>query len=255
MSSDANINMHFYEFGKKMKIVAIMVILMIIPYAGNFLMLIGWIFAILALQNIQSANFGLKNTDLEEFRSKYYIALIFYIISSVVGIVGLFFPLNLLAFMLTMNFVSLIPAITISVITFILNFIGAIIEYSAWGKLEFFFNQNGSIFPPYLAKEATDGAHNLKNGALMYILFFLFVTILIGWIFRIIGYFKLAKLEQMMSQPGVVSQPQLTMTTTQAPTQAPTQVPSGAGKNFCPNCGAEVKGAGKFCGECGSPLE
>ena len=58
MSSDANINMHFYEFGKKMKIVAIMVILMIIPYAGNFLMLIGWIFAILALQNIQSANFG-----------------------------------------------------------------------------------------------------------------------------------------------------------------------------------------------------
>ena len=249
--------MDFYEFGKKMKIVAIMVILMIIPYAGSFLMLVGWIFAILALQNIQSANLKLNNTVLEEFRSKYYIALIFYIISSIVAIIGLFFPLNFFAFMYSMSyaslFASLIPAITILALTYLFDFIGAIIEYGAWGKLEFFLAQNGNIFPPYLAKEASDGAHNLKNGALMYILFFLIITLLIGWIFRIIGYFKLAKLEHIMSQPGVVSQPQPVMAPT--PTAAPTQVPSGTGKNFCPNCGAEIKGAGKFCGECGSPLE
>jgi uncharacterized membrane protein len=248
----SNINMDFYEFGKKMKIVAIMVILVIIPYVGNFLMLVGWIFALMSLQNIQNVNFNLKSPDLEEFRSKYYIALIFYIISSVVGIIGLFFPINFLAF-LSLNFTFLIPAITLFVLSFILSFIGAILEYSAWGKLEFFFNQNRSIFPPYLATESSNGAHNLKNGALMYILFFLIITLFIGWIFRIIGYFKLAKLEQMMSQPGVVSQPQPTITTTPAP--APTQAPGGTGKRYCPNCGAEVKGAGKFCGECGSPLE
>jgi uncharacterized membrane protein len=247
----SNINMDFYEFGKKMKIVAIMVILMIIPYAGSFLMLVGWIFAILALQNIQNANLKLNNTVLEEFRSKYYIALIFYIISSVVAIIGLFFPFNVLAFIYTMNYFTLIPAITLLALTYLFDFIGAIIEYGAWGKLEFFLTQNGNIFPPYLAKEASDGAHNLKNGALMYILFFLIVTILIGWIFRIIGYFKLAKLEHIMSQPGVVSQQQPVMAPT--PISAPT--PSGTGKNYCPNCGAEIKGAGKFCGECGSPLE
>jgi hypothetical protein len=247
----SNINMDFYEFGKKMKIVAIMVILMIIPYAGNFLMLIGWIFAIMALQNIQNANFNLKNTDLEEFRSKYYTALILYIISSVAGIIGLFFPINFLAFIYTMNFTSLIPSLAISGITLLLNFIGAIIEYSAWGKLEFFFTQNRNIFPPYLANEASDGAHNLKNGALMYILFFLIITMLIGWIFRIIGYFKIAKLEQIMSHPGVVSQPQPTMTTTPTPPSSS----SGTDKKYCPNCGAAIKGAGKFCGECGSPLE
>jgi len=253
----SNMNMDFYEFGKRMKIVAIMVILMIIPYVGSFLMIVGWIFAILALQNIQNANLKLNNTVLEEFRSKYYIALIFYIISSVTAIIGLFIPLNFLLFMYSMSyaslFASLLPAIIILALTYLFDFIGAIIEYGAWGKFELFLTQNGNIFPPYLAKEASDGARNLKNGALMYILFFLIITILIGWIFRIIGYFKLAKLEQIMAQPGVVSQQQPVMAP--MPTSEPAPAPSGTGKNFCPNCGAEIKGAGKFCGECGSPLE
>ena len=249
MSSD--VNMEFYEFGKKMKIVAILLILSIIPWIGSFLWIIGLIFVLQALQDIQNANFKLKNGSLEAFRSKYYTAIILNIIGSVSSIVTLFFPINYLAIIYGGYMGNFAINITFSLVAWLLNWIAAFLEYNAWGQMGFFLDQNRHLFPPYLATEASDGAKNLKNGALMNILFFLIVTVLIGYIFRIIGFFKLAKFEQIPSHPGVSTQP----TPISTPDIAPAPVTTQPGKSFCPNCGAAIKGAGKFCGECGSPLD
>jgi hypothetical protein len=62
---NVDIRNEFSEFGKKMKIVAIMTVLAIIPYLGIILSLIGFIFAIMALSDIRNANYKLKQSSLE----------------------------------------------------------------------------------------------------------------------------------------------------------------------------------------------
>ncbi|MHA1350173.1 MAG: hypothetical protein ACTSPZ_04960, partial [Promethearchaeota archaeon] len=67
----------------------------------------------------------------------------------------------------------------------------------AWRSLTDFFNQNRTLFPQHIVSEAAEGSDKLRSAALMNILSFLIITILIGWILQIIGYFKLAKLEEI----------------------------------------------------------
>ena len=248
MSTD--VTMDFVSFGQKMKIVGIMVILGILPFIGSYLSIIGFIFGLIALQDIKNANFKLNTNFLEDFRSKYLLAVIFGFIGAIVSAIGLFFPTDFMALMYG-DLSSLIPMFTFTFTGWVINLIAGILEMNAWGSFGMFFDQNRNLFPPYIATEASDGAKNLKTAALMYILSFLIITILIGWIMRIIGYFKLAKLEQIPAHPAVVTQPAPVSTPSLAPAPAATQ----SGNKFCPNCGAAIKGAGKFCGECGSPLE
>ena len=131
----------------------------------------------------------------------------------------------------------------ISGIGVVLGIIAAAIEMGAWSSFESFFRQNATMFPANISRESEEGSHYLRNSALMYILGFLLVTLLIGWIFQIIGYFKLAKLDKISSTPMTKPTAQPSSTT-----------PSSANVQYCPNCGADVTGAGKFCGACGSPL-
>ncbi len=119
----------------------------------------------------------------------------------------------------------------------------------AWRSLTDFFNQNRGLFPNYIASEASEGSDKLRTAALMYVLSFLIITILIGWILQIVGYFKLAKLEEIIRDTE----------TTQATPMPSTQpvslaAPTPSNVKFCPNCGATITGEGKFCGECGSSL-
>ena len=248
MSSD--VNMDFVSFGQKMKIVGIMVVLGILPFIGSYLSIVGFIFGLLALQDIKNANFKLNINFLEDYRSKYLLAVIFMIIGAIVSAIGLFFPVDFTQIIYG-NYSVLIPMLTFTFVGWVINLIAGILEMNAWGSLGMFFEQNRSLFPAYIATEASDGAKNLKTAALMYILSFLIITILIGWIMRIIGYFKLAKLEQIPAHPSVATQPAPVST----PTVAPAPTATEKANNFCPNCGAAIKGAGKFCGECGSSLE
>ncbi len=239
---NVDIKKEFSEFGKKMKIVAIMTLLSIIPYLGTILSFIGFIFAIMALSDIRSANYKLKQSSLENYRSKYSIAIVFRIISTVISGAGSFYSLGR---PFSFSILTLIPMI----ISFIINIIAGAIEMDAWRSLTDFFNQNRSLFPTHIALEASEGSDKLRTAALMNVLSFLIITILIGWILQIVGYFKLAKLEEII---------RYTETTPTTPVPSTQQVslaaPTPSNKKFCPNCGAKITGEGKFCGECGSSL-
>jgi len=118
----------------------------------------------------------------------------------------------------------------------------AVLEMKAWEILRSFFMENTNLFPPILHRDLVDGCNNLRISAMMYAVGFLIITMLVGIIFQIIGYFKLAKLKDL-------SGPYYYGTAAPAPTPVPvasTQVqPSFTGKSrFCSSCGAQVKGEG-----------
>jgi uncharacterized membrane protein len=239
---NVDIRDEFSEFGKKMKIVGIMIILSIIPYIGTILSLIGSIFAIMALSDIRDANYKLKQSSLENYHSKYSTAIVFRIIGMVISGAGSFYSLGKPFFF---SIWTIIPTI----ISFIISIIAAAIEMDAWRSLTDFFNQNRSLFPTHIALEASEGSDKLRTAALMNVLSFLIITILIGWILQIVGYFKLAKLEEIIRYTE-------TTPTTPVPSTQQTSLatPTPSNNIFCSNCGAKITGEGKFCGECGSSL-
>ena len=114
----------------------------------------------------------------------------------------------------------------------------------AWENMTVFFEQNKHLFPEMLAHDGIEASKNLRTAALMRALSFLVITLIIGWIFELIGYFKMAHLKNL----GIVgAQP----STQPAPIPAPATEPA---KKFCPNCGSPVTGQEKFCSSCGSEL-
>jgi hypothetical protein len=149
------------------------------------------------------------------------------------------------------------------VIGFILLISASVIEMKAWENLKIFFQQNKELVPDALRHEIIEGCDDLRTGALLYALGFLVITIVIGFIFQAIGYFKLAKLNtilyheqpksqldqyqvQYQQQPAQYSQP--------SPPKEEIKVKPIEGGNFCPNCGAKLSRKGKFCPLCGSEV-
>ena len=249
--SNIEVRSEFSEFGKKMKIVGIMTVLVIIPYVGSFLSFIGLIFGLMALGDIRNANNKLNQSSLENYRSKYISALVIRIISTAISAIGSFFTSNwILNFVVTFNLAALINGAIILLITFVLNIIAASIEMDAWRSLTDFFNQNRTLFPQHIAAEAAEGSDKLRSAALMNILSFLIITILIGWILQIIGYFKLAKLEEITRFSEATP-----ITAAQVEEVVPQPTTPTSKLNFCPNCGGKVSGDGKYCVECGSELK
>jgi len=240
----------FSEFGKKIKIVCVMTVLVIIPFVGNFLSLIGFIFGLMAIGDIRKANDKLNQSSLENYRSKYTKALIIRMIGVVVSIVGSFYLLsNSINLSFIYNFSVFLTNSIILFIGFVLNLIAGVNEMDAWRSLNDFFNQHRKLFPTYIVNEASEGSEKLRTAALMNILSFLIITILIGWILQIIGYIKLSKLERIT---GYATTPTTPPTSKAQPTSPSTPVPSGT--DFCSKCGARVAEEENFCPECGSKL-
>jgi uncharacterized membrane protein len=246
--SNMDVRNDFYEFGKNMQIVAICTVLSIVTGVTG---LIALIFIFIALGNIKNANLKLNNEYLEEFRSKYIRAFILRIVGTIVlvaGVIIMFFSV-----FMPMDITSFWIIISISVIFIptglIFEIISVVAEIKAWKNLKRFFEENKSMFPDNLYNELIDGCDKLETAALLNAFGFLIITAIIGFIYQIIGYFKLAKLNTLMLY-DVPKTSQIQVNLPESRVIGINEVAS----HFCPNCGTKLSGLGKFCPLCGSDI-
>ncbi len=250
--SSANINREFSEFGNKMLIIAILTIVSFvlgfaslissfIGFVGLFLNIGIFILFFIALGNIYEAGTELNNQNLLEFRSKLIISLILGLIGSFFFVVGIF------GLVIVFNAGAILAAIIVFalfiIIGIVLLIIATVFRIIAWSKLKTFFELNASLFPSNIAEDAKSGASLCKIGA---ILDATIILSFVGDILRIIGYFKLKSLKDLVGAPAVRPAP-----LPEAP--QPAASPKTAA-NFCPSCGSQIEPGVKYCTECGSEI-
>ncbi len=246
--TDSSIKKNFKDFGKNIEIVAFCTILSI---ATGFTGFIALIFFFIALGNIKKINLQLNNASLEEFRSKYIRGFISGIIGFIILVTGgvsiafyfIFMPFS------TFGWMMLSISIVILFAGLIFIFVGVASEIKAWKNLKVFFENNSKLFPSDLSSEMVDACDKLKKGTLLSAFGFLIIPGIIGFIFKVIGFFKLAKLNTLsdfdaLKEPVIVEQTYVPKAVSNAETSI----------NFCPNCGSRLSGKGKFCALCGSEI-
>lgn len=203
--SNPEVNREFSEFGGRMKSIAILTLISVVVgiftgvstsvgFVDAVIGFVVFILFILVLGDIKSAGVMLNNKNLLSFRSKI-------ITSFILGIIGMIiFTAGLVGIGITIFFIGsliLLPIpLTVLIIGIIFLLITAILQIQAWGSLESFFNNNATLFPQEIAKDARAGAKLCKIGAILDITVILFF---IGDILRVIGYFKLAALKDLES--------------------------------------------------------
>jgi len=133
----------------------------------------------------------------------------------------------------------IIPSTNISlIIGFVIMIIGSSVEVGAWNNLRLLIHHNKELFPETTHYETTANVERLRSGALLWALGFLFITIIIGWIFQLKGYFGLSK----FAKRGNIYK--INTRITQKP--QPVRV-----NDFCSMCGASVSKGASYCAECG----
>lgn len=267
--SSSNLEMNWIKFGKKLRAVGGLLILVIIPFIAFVALAIQLILIILLINDFNEIIRDQKSHYLEEFRTRYLVASIIKFAGAIilniacVMLVGLYifdFPTPFFPTPYFRPFLRFIPVITLFIIGFALMIAGSAVEMGAWDNLKKFIVENRETFPK-MGADAIDGIEKLRSGALLWVLGFLIVPIVIGWIFQLIGYFTLAKIAEwepvISKQPVLVSKPQPTYTSAPAPVATPTPAPVQELADlikFCPLCGAKLNKSGKYCGECGTQV-
>jgi len=242
--TDIKVLKEFKEYGSKMKLLAIFTIietfLMIPPISIIVLVL-----TLTGLKHIKNANKILNNSSLKTYYSKYKKAAIIRFITSFVILIWLIY------FGLAMNIDRLIIYIGFGLFTLIgliLKLSYGVIELKAWKKFIKFFEEMQD-FPR--ADKGIDASKSLKTAALMDELAIFAITIFIGWIYRIIGYFKLGNFKKVLE----FKEPKPTVEAT-FPQKKPIEREITQPKiSYCPFCGAEVELDAKICVNCGAPLK
>ena len=244
------------DFGKNMQNVAIFMLISLIPAVGPIALILYLVFMFNALKNIKRINYSLNDQTLELYRSKMISSItrgflaVFSLISGGIFIaIGVLLPLQ-------RSYITIVIGALLLLMAFILMISAFVTERNAWKNLNQFLKENEKMIPDLILRETVEGVENLETGALLYSLFMFGITIIIGFIFKIIGYFKLSKLSQIMIpfpvEPvnqvvQVVNQNQNSSSVVLAPENSDIV-------NFCPICGAKASQYGTYCAECGSKI-
>ena len=268
--SSSNLEMKWIKFGKNLRSIGGLLILIIIPYIAFVALIVQLILIIVLLNNINDINRELKNPFLDEFRSRYLAASIIKFIGAIILHLACVMLVGILSigFLIPPRtpfgpFIRFIPIIILFIVGFILMIIGSSIEIGAWDNLKMYIVENKESFQK-MGNKAIEGVENIRSGAMLWVLGFLIIPIVIGWIYQISGYFTLGDQIPVISiEPIRAVEPQHVYVS--APTHSPKYVSTLAPVstrvqdtedliNFCPLCGANVPDKGKYCGECGAPV-
>lgn len=245
-----NVKSNFTDFGKSFKVVAIMTIFetfVIIPVFN----LVSLIFILKALKSLTAANDTIQNEDLKVYISKFKTATILRFILSFIIIPATVIPsLNQGEF----RWIFFIPTTSLFLTMLIMRIIAGVIERNAWQRFrKFCVSQQKDYAYLYIGQNASD---KLENAALCEILSFLLIPIFIGWIFRLIGYFKLANYKDIPSGEGEQPKESESVQTSSQPSEKSqeTQEVRPEKGAYCPFCGDKIRKGATFCTSCGTKL-
>jgi uncharacterized membrane protein len=222
---------------------------------------IHFIMAMVSLKELKNLNRDVNNPYLNSFRSKYLTASVFKLIGALVihaGATMIYF--NNLGFSL-FYFYSYVGLISPSIITFVIGFvimiIGSSIEKGAWDNLKLFIYYNEDLLPKRIHYDTTAKIENLRSGALSWALGFLVITIAIGWILQLVGYFGLSSVADRLTRPEPIApstpryQPTVPATPHYQPPTPPQEEQPESDIQFCAMCGSKVEKGAIYCLNCG----
>ena len=138
----------FYEFGKKIRVIAIASVLSFIPPLAPVASIVALVFIFLALGVIRHVNYQLNNPNLGMFRSQYIRSMILIIIGFiflVVGGVSLAIHFLIPLYIPPLNTVLFPISISILIVGLILLISSAVIEMKAWENLKIYFQNNREL--------------------------------------------------------------------------------------------------------------
>ena len=251
--SISDFEIKWIKFTKSLRNIGVLLIFVIIPYLAFVIIPIHFIFVMISLRDLKNLNRELNAGYLYTFYSKYLTASIFKLIGSLLVHVGaaLMFFINSSGFSLIYyySYYGLFsPSIIIFAIGFVMMIIGSGVEIGAWENLKLFIHHHEDLFKGRINVYTKNKVEILRSGALSWALGFLVITIVIGWITQLVGYFALSSEAETLMK----SEPIAPTTQRYQPISPPPQeVHSEGVKQFCAMCGASVEKEATFCANCG----
>jgi len=239
--SDSNINKEFGDFGKRMKVIAILTLISFIlgivgaifwpiAFVALVLSLVIIIFFLLVLGNVKRAGRVLNNKELLNFTPKFLLGTIIRFIGQTLWGIG---------------WLAIEDLWIMVVIGVVLIIMGSILRLIAWKGIQTFFETNVQLFPQDISEKGISGGKLCKISTIFDMTI---ILSFVGEILRIIGYFKLSSTKDLIGAPAqTIMQPI-------APQAASAPAPSASSANFCPDCGSPVSSGARFCPGCGSSI-
>lgn len=256
--TEITVNRLFAQFGKYCFIMAIFMILVIIPYVGFIAGIVQFVLVIRIYIVAKRIQKQLNNENIRIFYSRFLIANLLFWVMNVVFILMM---ILLNVFSPTTSDPSEAATIIANIlyIAIVLAFliISGLLQRKAWENLNIFFTENREMFPEIIVVSALNGTKKLRTAGLLTILGFLIITLIVGYILSIIGFFKLGKLrriEDVSDQfPMAAPPPEPAVTAEPEPPKKEEPEPV-EDLQFCGNCGTKLNSSWSVCPECGSPV-
>jgi hypothetical protein len=248
---DKNILKQFREYGKRMKLVAIFSILETFLMVPPFNLIV-FIYSLKALNYIEIASSQLEDNSLSLYHEKSKRAAIIRFAASFIVLIWL---ILLVLLIFTNNDYIAVSLGFFTLIGFGMRISYGLYERKASKQLLMFFQDHQDF--PY-AEKGIKASKKLKTAGAMEILTPLAITLVIGWIYKIVGYFQLSSFKHILKDRQLSPSVSATFSQKQPiQTEKPTETKETIKRkqNYCPFCGAAVKGDTESCENCGSPLK